>query len=102
MLPELAGCAVLHTLRLDRNPLREMPTLPPSLRVLHLEGCPIGGTLERPEDLPGPVRALAQLEDLQLPDGSHVGEFFGTPLGALLASQGTSCPAASDTGTVPG
>jgi hypothetical protein len=84
-LPELAGCTVLRTLRLDRNPLRALPSLPPSLRVLHLEGCPLGGTLEHPDDLPPQVLALAQLEDLLLPDGSHVGEFFGTPLQSLLA-----------------
>ena len=36
-------------------------------------------------DLEG--RSLAQLDDLQLPDGSHVGEFFGTPLGALLEAE---------------
>mmetsp|Transcript_36867 Transcript_36867/g.42886 ORF Transcript_36867/g.42886 Transcript_36867/m.42886 type:complete len:259 (-) Transcript_36867:11-787(-) len=83
-LPELANCAVLHTLRLDRNPLPELPVLPPSLRVLHLEGCPLGGTLDLPENLPVQVRALPRLEDLQLPDGSHIGEFFGTPLPSLL------------------
>lgn len=84
-LPEtLAVCAVLHTLRVDRNPLKALPALPPSLRVLHLEGCPLGGSLDRPEDLPSQVRALTQLADLQMPDGSHVGEFFGTPLSALL------------------
>ena len=83
-LPELTGCAALHTLRLDRNPLRVLPALPMSLRVLHLEGCPVGGSLERPGDLPTQVRALPHLDDLQLPDGSHAGEFFGTPLGALL------------------
>jgi Leucine-rich repeat (LRR) protein len=86
-LPELAGCASLHTLRLDRNPLRGLPVLPPTLRVLHLEGCPLGGSLERPADLPAEVRALSQLDDLQLPDGSHCGDFFGTPLGALLAAE---------------
>ena len=86
-LPELTSCAVLQTLRLDRNPLKQLPDLPPSLRVLHLEGCPLGGTLERPGDLPAQVRSLAQLDDLQLPDGSHVGEFFGTPLGALLDAE---------------
>jgi len=83
-LPELANCAVLHTLRLDRNPLPELPVLPPSLRVLHLEGCPLVGTLDQPENLPVQVRALPCLEDLQLPDGSHIGEFFGTPLPSLL------------------
>lgn len=85
-LPELADCTLLHTLRVDRNPLRELPDLPSSLRVLHLEGCPLGGTLESPENLPIQVRNLSQLEDLQLPDGSHVGEFFGTPLRSLLSS----------------
>ena len=84
-LPDLAACTRLHTLRVDRNPLRDLPALPPSLRVLHLEGCPLGGTLDRPGDLPGQVRALPGLEDLQLPDGSHVGEFFGTPLRSLLS-----------------
>ena len=85
-LPELRGCTALQMLRLDRNPLRALPELPPALRVLHLEGCPLGGTLERISDVPPQVRALTQLDDLQLPDGSHVGEFFGTPLGALLAA----------------
>ena len=60
--------------------------MPPSLRVLHLEGCPLGGSLERPDNLPGEVRALTKLEDLQLPDGSHVGHFFGTPRELLLAT----------------
>ena len=83
-LPELSGCTALHTLRLDRNPLQVLPALPMSLCVLHLEGCPLGGSLERPGDLPSSVRALQHLDDLQLPDGSHVGEFFGTPLTALL------------------
>lgn len=83
-LPTLNGCIALQTLRLDRNPLRTLPELPASLRVLHLEGCPLGGTLESIGDLPPEVRILTQLDDLQLPDGSHVGEFFGTPLGTLL------------------
>ena len=85
-LPDLTSCTALHTLRVDRNPLRELAGLPLSLRVLHLEGCPLGGTLERPNDLPPQVRALTQLEDLQLPDGSHVGSFFGTALADLLSS----------------
>lgn len=84
-LPELLYCTLLHTLRVDRNPLHELPALPSSLRVLHLEGCPLGGTLDRPQNLPVQVRALFQLEDLQLPDGSRVGEFFGTPLRSLLS-----------------
>lgn len=93
-LPELDGCAALHTLRVDRNPLKELPpSLPPSLRVLHLEGCPLGGCLDRPDELPAAVRALTRLEDLQMPDGSHVGEFFGTPLGALLGGSGGSSTA---------
>ena len=84
-LPALAGCVALRTLRADRNPLRALPALPSSLRVLHLEGCPLGGSPTRPGDLPPEVRALGDdLEDLQMPDGSHVGTFFGTPLGALL------------------
>eukprot|EP01052_Picozoa_sp_SAG31_P004452 SAG31_NODE_184_length_20985_cov_28.867567_13_plen_228_part_00 len=87
-LPELAGCTALHTLRLDRNPIKALPVLPPSLRVLHLEGCPLGGSLDRPEDLPDEVQALTLLDDLQMPDGSHVGEFFGTPLATLLGADG--------------
>ena len=93
-LPELTACCSLHTLRLDRNPLRALPDLPLSLHVLHLEGCPLGGTLERPDDLPAQVRALPCLDDLLLPDGSHVGEFFGTPLGGLLTAQATRLPSA--------
>ena len=83
-LPELSSCTLLHTLRVDRNPLRTLPDLPQSLRVLHLEGCPLGGVLARPDELPAQVRALSNLEDLQLPDGAHVGAFFGTPLRTLL------------------
>jgi len=93
-LPTLADCTALRTLRVDRNPLRALPLLPPSLRVLHLEGCPLGGTLAHPERLPVQVRALSQLEDLQLPDGSRVGEFFGTPLGSLLSA--TACGSSTD------
>ena len=80
------GCTALHALRIDRNPIKRLPTLQPSLRILHLEGCPLGGSLNRPEDLPSEVQALTLLEDLQMPDGSHVGEFFGTPLAALLSA----------------
>jgi len=86
-LPNLSGCTLLHTIRVDRNPLRTLSDLPASLRVLHLEGCPLGGTLNHPENLPEQVRSLTRLEDLQLPDGSHLGEFFGTPLPSLLADQ---------------
>jgi hypothetical protein len=50
----------------------------------------MGGTLDHPECLPAQVRALTNLEDLQMPDGSHVGEFFGTPLGGLLSVRGAA------------
>ena len=86
-LPELAPLQALRMLRLDRNPLGGLPPLPAALQTLHLEGCPLGGTLEAPEGLPAEVRALTGLDDLQLPDGSHVGAFFGTPLAELLADR---------------
>lgn len=92
-LPDLHRCTKLRTLRLDRNPIRALPDLlPQSLQVLHLEGCPLGGTLAHPEDLPAQVRALTQLEDLLMPDGCHVGKFFGTPLGRLLLLANTNAP----------
>jgi Leucine-rich repeat (LRR) protein len=91
VLPNLLHCVLLRTLRVDRNPLCALPDLPNSLRVLHLEGCPMGGTLDHPECLPAQVRALTNLEDLQMPDGSHVGEFFGTPLGGLLSGAASGC-----------
>ena len=80
-LPPLHGCASLATLRLDRNPLRALPELPPTLTALHLQGCPLPGGSEELDALPAQVLALGpQLADLQLPDGHHVGSFFGTPL----------------------
>lgn len=70
----------LRSLRVDRCPLRELPPLPPGLTTFHLEGCDLPGSYERPDLLPATVRELKKLEDLQLPDGSHMGIFFGTPL----------------------
>lgn len=75
--------ASLRTLRVDRCPLEEggfPEELPRGLTTLHLEGCPLPGTLEEPGLLPAAVRQLVFLEDLQLPDGGHMGIFFGTPL----------------------
>ena len=80
----------LRTLRIDRTPITELGppgSLPAGLTTLHLEGCPLPGTLPRPEQLPAAVRLLANLEDLQLPDGCHVGLFFGIPLPALLRAR---------------
>lgn len=75
----------LQILRLDRCPIEGMPSkLPPNLTVLHLEGCPLPGDFDHPHLLPEPIKELRNLQDLQLPDGSHVGEFFGTPLPELL------------------
>ena len=79
--------ASLRILRVDRCPLHleAFPSqLPAGLTTLHLEGCPLPGTLEDPQSLPDAVRALENLEDLQLPDGGHVGAFFGTPLKDVL------------------
>ena len=70
--------ASLRELRLDRNPrLRDLPTLPRALQVLHLEGCRgLGGSAMDPAALPAAVHALAgdgeeELADLQLPDGAY-------------------------------
>lgn len=83
VLPNLPDS--LQTLRVDRCPINEMPAkLPPSLAVLHLEGCPLPGDLDQPHLLPKSIRELHLLQDLQMPDGSHVGDFFGTPLQELL------------------
>ena len=81
----------LRTLRLDRCPLDPdafPEELPPGLITLHLEGCPLPGTMEKPRSLPQAVKSLKNLEDLQFPDGSHIGAFFGTPLQELLESSG--------------
>eukprot|EP00927_Polykrikos_kofoidii_P047753 TRINITY_DN42027_c0_g1_i1.p1 TRINITY_DN42027_c0_g1~~TRINITY_DN42027_c0_g1_i1.p1 ORF type:complete len:241 (+),score=30.25 TRINITY_DN42027_c0_g1_i1:159-881(+) len=85
-LPPLSELKHLETLRLDRNPLECLPTvLPPSLKTLHLEGCSLlGGSIDDVWALPPAVRSLEMLEDLQLPDGCHVGTFFGTPLPEIL------------------
>jgi hypothetical protein len=79
----------LQILRLDRCPIEHMPPkLPPNLTVLHLEGCPfLPGDLDHPQWLPDSIQELQHLQDLQLPDGSHVGEFFGAPLADLLLLQ---------------
>ena len=78
-LPALPAC--LTTLRIDRTRIRDLPApLPPRLATLHLEGCPLQGTSDRLDLLPPTVRSLENLDDLQLPDGTHVGAFFGTPL----------------------
>ena len=44
------------------------------------------GTLDDVAALPETVLKLSRLEDLQLPCGSHVGIFFGSPLQELLAT----------------
>ena len=80
----------LRTLRIDRTPIAELGppgSLPAGLTTLHLEGCPMPGTLPHPEQLPAAVRILANLQDLQLPDGCHIGLFFETPLPALLRAR---------------
>ena len=82
----------LRTLRVDRCPLQhssleeELMVLPP-LTTLHLEGCTnVHGTAERPDLLPRAIKRLeACLADLQLPDGFHLGHFFGTPLSDAIA-----------------
>lgn len=85
-LPTLPVC--LTTLRIDRTRVRELPVpLPPKLATLHLEGCPLPGTSDRLDLLPPTIRALEGLDDLQLPDGSHVGAFFGTALPELLIAR---------------
>jgi Leucine-rich repeat (LRR) protein len=89
---EMYQCNMLHTLRLDRNPIQSLPSkLPQSLRVLHLEGCPLPGTLDNPDKLPISVLALAaMLDDLLLPDGCHVGIFFDNPLSEMLTATATN------------
>ena len=78
-LPKLP--ASLRELRVDRCPLDELPEELPALTTLHLEGCPLPGTLERPELLPNAVKRLRNsLDDLQLPDGCHIGLFFGSEI----------------------
>jgi hypothetical protein len=76
----------LRTLRVDRCPLERLPDTLPPLTTLHLEGCPLPGTLERPDLLPDAVKELQDsLEDLQLPDGSHIGIFFGIPVAEAVS-----------------
>eukprot|EP00931_Biecheleriopsis_adriatica_P071271 TRINITY_DN45126_c0_g1_i1.p1 TRINITY_DN45126_c0_g1~~TRINITY_DN45126_c0_g1_i1.p1 ORF type:complete len:257 (+),score=24.78 TRINITY_DN45126_c0_g1_i1:50-772(+) len=84
----------LKSLRVDRCPLSatDFPLeLPAGLTTLHLEGCPLGGTYEEPEKLPVAVKNLQDLEDLQLPDGSHMGAFFGASLQAMLKEREDVC-----------
>ena len=82
-LPQLRHLARLASLRLDRNArLDALPSLPGSLRVLHLGGCSsLPGTYDDPASLPATVLELhAVLDDCMLPDDSMMGIFFGTPL----------------------
>lgn len=80
-LPELPPS--LRVLRVDRCPLLSLPPHLPALTTLHLEGCPLPGALDRPDLLPYAVKRLhGSLEDLQLPDGGHMGFFFGSPVPA--------------------
>jgi Leucine-rich repeat (LRR) protein len=86
-LPALDCCSRLQHLRLDRNPLTALVALPIGLLVLHLEGCPLPGTLEAPGSLPPAVRALApakQLLELQLPSGDFMGIAMGWALHEAL------------------
>lgn len=87
-LPELHTMVVLRELRLDRNPLGSLPALPTTLEILHLEGCPLPGSIEDVRALPPTLIDLApvnNLADLQLPTGDHIGTFFGASLGEMLA-----------------
>lgn len=88
-LPPLAHLTCLEQLRLDRNPnLRDLSSLPRSLRTLHLEGCTsLPGTVQDPTALPRAVLELHDvLDDCQLPardedgDVRHMGLSFGLPL----------------------
>jgi len=88
-LPPLVHLLCLEDLRLDRNPdLSQLPSLPRSLRTLHLDGCTsLPGTIEDPTALPRVVLELHDvLNDCQLPmrdkdgDVRHMGYFFGLPL----------------------
>ena len=76
----------LKRLRLDRTDIRDIPAgaLPVAMETLHLEGSPIAGTYTKPQLLPAGVTMLAGWVDLQLPDGMHVGSFFGNALPELL------------------
>ena len=58
-LLELANCAVLQTLRLNRNLFPEFWVWPPTFYVLHFKGCPMGGTLDQPNSLPVQVCTLS-------------------------------------------
>ena len=61
----LEGCRRLQELRLDRNAeLTALPQLPPSLTVLHLEGC---ASLQSRSELARALGHLSRLEDLQFP-----------------------------------
>ena len=83
VLPQLRHLARLASLRLDRNArLGALPSLPGSLRVLHLGGCSsLPGTYDDPASLPATVLELHDvLDDCMLPDDSMMGIFFGTPL----------------------
>lgn len=87
-LPDLHTMVALRELRLDRNPLCSLPALPTTLEILHLEGCPLPGSIEDVRALPPTLLDLApvnNLVDLQLPTGDHIGTFFGASLGDMLA-----------------
>jgi len=90
ILPELPMLS-LRILRVDRCPLDDVcfakgkMQLPPNLTTLHLEGCSLSGSLERPDLLPDCVKELKYLEDLQLPDGCHIGLFFGMPVNEAVS-----------------
>ena len=87
-LPDLSTMVMLRELRLDRNPLCSLPGLPLTLEILHLEGCPLPGSIEDVRALPPTLIDLApadNLADLQLPTGGHIGTFFGASFRDMLA-----------------
>lgn len=62
----------VRSLRIDRVDEDGLgAALPSGFTTVHLQGCPLPGTLDSPEELLNAVKKLVCFEDLQLPDGYH-------------------------------